>query len=70
MDASLNGLYQCEASNEYGSKYGRLYVHNNAGDHRTTDENNQLAREQEEESLRGEAQFNLRSIGLQNRTAV
>ncbi|XP_056905779.1 nectin-1-like isoform X7 [Takifugu flavidus] len=30
MDASLNGLYQCEASNEYGSKYGRLYVHNNA----------------------------------------
>ncbi|XP_056905899.1 nectin-1-like isoform X4 [Takifugu flavidus] len=31
MDASLNGLYQCEASNEYGSKYGRLYVHNNAG---------------------------------------
>ncbi|XP_056905889.1 nectin-1-like isoform X3 [Takifugu flavidus] len=32
MDASLNGLYQCEASNEYGSKYGRLYVHNNAED--------------------------------------
>lgn len=32
MDASLNGLYQCEASNEYGSKYGRLYVHINAGE--------------------------------------
>uniref|UniRef100_A0A3B5KIJ6 Ig-like domain-containing protein n=1 Tax=Takifugu rubripes TaxID=31033 RepID=A0A3B5KIJ6_TAKRU len=32
MDASLNGLYQCEASNKYGSKYGRLYVHNNAGE--------------------------------------
>ncbi|XP_029695608.1 nectin-1-like isoform X2 [Takifugu rubripes] len=31
MDASLNGLYQCEASNKYGSKYGRLYVHNKAG---------------------------------------
>ncbi|TWW80950.1 hypothetical protein D4764_01G0007650 [Takifugu flavidus] len=41
-----------------------------AGDHRTTDENNQKYREQEEESLRGEAQFNLRSIGLQNRTAL
>ncbi|TWW53417.1 hypothetical protein D4764_0263820, partial [Takifugu flavidus] len=41
-----------------------------SGDHRTTDENNQLAREQEEESLRGEAQFNLRSIGLQNRMTV
>ncbi|TWW80932.1 hypothetical protein D4764_01G0007470 [Takifugu flavidus] len=46
------------------------YWINLRGDHRTTDENNQLAREQEEESLRGEAQFNLRSIGLQNRTAV
>ncbi|TWW80949.1 Nectin-2 Herpes virus entry mediator B [Takifugu flavidus] len=33
MDASLNGLYQCEASNEYGSKYGRLYVHNKAAYH-------------------------------------
>uniref|UniRef100_A0A3Q4GJA5 Ig-like domain-containing protein n=1 Tax=Neolamprologus brichardi TaxID=32507 RepID=A0A3Q4GJA5_NEOBR len=26
LNSDLNGLYQCEASNAYGSKHGRLYV--------------------------------------------
>ncbi|TWW80935.1 hypothetical protein D4764_01G0007500 [Takifugu flavidus] len=69
------GYYRCIASGLTGVRriVWNLLVSEGPegeGDHRTTDENNQLAREQEEESLRGEAQFNLRSIGLQNRTAV
>ncbi|XP_039455935.1 nectin-4-like [Oreochromis aureus] len=27
LTSDLNGLYQCEASNTYGRKYGQLYVH-------------------------------------------
>ncbi|XP_031585724.2 nectin-4-like [Oreochromis aureus] len=27
LSSDLNGLYQCEASNTYGSKHGQLYVH-------------------------------------------
>ncbi|CAI5655856.1 unnamed protein product [Oreochromis niloticus] len=27
LNSDLNGLYQCEATNAYGSKHGRLYVH-------------------------------------------
>ncbi|XP_063352981.1 nectin-3-like protein [Pelmatolapia mariae] len=27
LTSDLNGLYHCEASNAYGSKYGQLYVH-------------------------------------------
>ncbi|XP_039861488.1 nectin-2-like isoform X3 [Simochromis diagramma] len=27
LNSDLNGLYQCEASNAYGSKHGRLHVH-------------------------------------------
>ncbi|XP_059198399.1 nectin-4-like [Centropristis striata] len=27
MTSDLNGLYQCEASNDLGSKYGHLYMH-------------------------------------------
>ncbi|XP_076731163.1 nectin-3 isoform X1 [Maylandia zebra] len=27
LTSDLNGLYQCEASNAYGSKHGQLYVH-------------------------------------------
>ncbi|XP_051258607.1 nectin-1 [Dicentrarchus labrax] len=31
MTSNLNGLYQCEASNTYGSKRGQLYVHVTSG---------------------------------------
>ncbi|XP_042072340.1 nectin-4-like [Haplochromis burtoni] len=27
LTSDLNGLYQCEASNAYGTKHGQLYVH-------------------------------------------
>lgn len=30
MTSKLNGLYQCNASNPYGSKHGHLYVHVNS----------------------------------------
>uniref|UniRef100_A0A3Q2W862 Nectin-4-like n=1 Tax=Haplochromis burtoni TaxID=8153 RepID=A0A3Q2W862_HAPBU len=31
LTSDLNGLYQCEASNAYGSKHGQLYVHVTSG---------------------------------------
>uniref|UniRef100_A0A3Q2W4G2 Ig-like domain-containing protein n=1 Tax=Haplochromis burtoni TaxID=8153 RepID=A0A3Q2W4G2_HAPBU len=32
LTSDLNGLYQCEASNRYGKKYGQLYVHVASGE--------------------------------------
>lgn len=32
MTPDLNGLYQCEASNTYGTKHGHLYVHVTSGE--------------------------------------
>uniref|UniRef100_A0A8C4GP09 Ig-like domain-containing protein n=1 Tax=Dicentrarchus labrax TaxID=13489 RepID=A0A8C4GP09_DICLA len=32
MTSNLNGLYQCEASNTYGTKLGHLYVHVSSGE--------------------------------------
>uniref|UniRef100_A0A3Q4MGD1 Ig-like domain-containing protein n=1 Tax=Neolamprologus brichardi TaxID=32507 RepID=A0A3Q4MGD1_NEOBR len=32
LTSDLNGLYQCEASNAYGSKHGQLYVHVTSGE--------------------------------------
>uniref|UniRef100_A0A3P8NS13 Ig-like domain-containing protein n=1 Tax=Astatotilapia calliptera TaxID=8154 RepID=A0A3P8NS13_ASTCA len=32
LTSDLNGLYQCEASNTYGSKHGQLYVHVASGE--------------------------------------
>uniref|UniRef100_A0A668SVV9 Ig-like domain-containing protein n=1 Tax=Oreochromis aureus TaxID=47969 RepID=A0A668SVV9_OREAU len=31
LTSDLNGLYQCEASNAYGSKHGQLYMHVTSG---------------------------------------
>ena len=34
MTSHLNGLYQCEASNPYGTKRSHLYLHVSSGEER------------------------------------